>query len=91
MWGKPIQDYSEPDYDTDPRQYGIELFKEPVSDADFDFRYRDSVKAFVDPEDAIDFAYHCNLDGVMCPVYSEHDGRWVYDADATDRLASRIN
>lgn len=90
VWGDPLRDYQEPDYDTDPRQYDLELFKDPVSDDEFEFRSRRKVKAFLDPEDAIEFAYHCNLDGVMCPVYDDVDGEWVYNEEATGRLAVRI-
>src|SRR5215510_7819513 len=67
--GEPLKPFREPRYITDPRHYGLPLFKEPVSDEEFERKYRHKLKAFIKRDDAITFVYLCNLDGVACPVY----------------------
>ena len=62
-----------------------------VTDEEFDRLYRHKVKAFLEPEHAIDFAYHCNLVSVLCQVFDLIDGNWCYNEDATSRLYSQIN
>lgn len=93
VWGDPntSDDYKEPNYITDPRNYDVELFEKPVTDEEFDQKYRHKVRAFLQPEDAIDFAYHCNLDGIFTSVYDLIDGKWVYNEDASERLTGQIN
>jgi hypothetical protein len=87
--GKPHQPYNEPSYSTDPRTYGVFL-KPEMPDEEY-AKVRDSVKAFVNRDDAIDFAYHCNLVGVMCPVFDRVDDRWIYNELETSRIADDIN
>lgn len=89
--GDPFQPYTEPPYSTDPRPHGLPLFKRPLSDEDFDRDYREKVRAFLDRDHAIDFAYHCNLVSVQCPVYDRVGGEWVYNGDETERVAEDIN
>jgi len=89
--GDPHQPFAEPPYPTDPRHYGLPLFKRPLSDEEFDRDYRAKVKAFLDRDDAIGFAYHCNLVSVQCPVYDRVGDEWVYNADETGRVADDIN
>ncbi len=89
--GDPHQAFEEPGYVTDPRHYSLPLFKTPISDEQFDRDYRHKVKAFIKRDDAIRFAYHCNLVGVMCPVYDRVDGKWVYNPEETGKVADDIN
>lgn len=89
--GEPHQPFTEPSYITDPRHYGLPLFKEPVSDEEFEREYRHKIKAFIKRDDAITFAYHCNLAGVMCPVYDRVDEKWVYNPEETGKVADDIN
>ena len=93
MAGDPHKPFSEPDYITDPRHYGIPLPETDValSVEEFDRRYRQKIKAFLNRDDAIKFAYHCNLDTLTCPVYDSVEDQWVYNADETGRLAAEIN
>lgn len=89
--GDPHHVFEEPAYATDPRHYGLPLFKTPISDEQFGRDYRNKVKAFSKRDDAIRFAYHCNLAGVMCPVYDRVDGKWVYNPEETEKVADDIN
>lgn len=89
--GEPLKPFTEPHYITDPRHYGLPLFKRPVSGEEFERKYRPRVKAFIKRDDAITFAYHCNLDGVTCPVYDRVDDKWVYNPNETRKVADDIN
>ena len=88
--GEPHQAFEEPGYVTDPRHYGLSLFKEAVSDEEFERKYRHKLKAFIKRGHAITYAYHCNLDGVACPVYDRVDGKWVYNAEETGKFADHL-
>jgi hypothetical protein len=89
--GEPHEPFTEPPYPTDPRHYGLPLFKRPVTNEEFESHYRDRVKAFLDRDHAITFAYHCNLVGVRCPVYEWNGDEWVYNKEETGRVAEDIN
>jgi hypothetical protein len=89
--GEPLKAFTEPRFITDPRHYGLPLFKHPVSDEEFERKYRHGVKAFIKRYDAITFAYHCNLDSVACPVYDRVGDKWVYNPDETGKVADQIN
>src|SRR5689334_11043161 len=89
--GDPPQEHRPPPYPTDPRRYVLDLFTRPVSDEEFERTYKHKVKAFLDRDDAIDFAYHCNLVSVMCPVYDRVGGEWVYNSEETGKVAEDIN
>jgi hypothetical protein len=89
--GDPHKPFSEPRYLTDPRHYGLQLFEKPVSDEEFARAYRHKVKAFIKRDDAITFAYHCNLANVMCPVYDKVDGKWICNTEETGKVADAIN
>jgi hypothetical protein len=89
--GEPYRPFVEPAYVTDPRYYGLQLLSTPVSDEQFECEYRHKFKAFIRRKDAIRFAYHCNLIGVSCPVYDRVAGEWVYNAEATGKVADEIN
>ena len=89
--GEPLKPFTEPRYITDPRHYGLPLFKRPVSDEEFERKYRQRVKAFIKRYDAITFACLCNLDGVACPVYDRVGDKWVYNPDETGKLADEIS
>jgi hypothetical protein len=89
--GEPLKPFTEPRYITDPRHYGLPLFKRPVSDDEFERKYRHGIKAFIKRYDAITFAYHCNLDSVACPVYDRVGDKWVYNPDETGKVADQIN
>src|SRR4051812_20692079 len=68
-----------------PRAYDLDLFNEPVSAATFEREYQHKMKAFLDRDDAIAFAYHCNLVGVMRPAYDRVGAEWVYNSEETGR------
>jgi hypothetical protein len=87
--GKPHRPYTEPAYSTDPRTYGVFL-KRDVTDEEY-AKVRDGVKAFVNRDDAIHFAYHCNLAGVMCPVFDKVGDVWKFNESETSRIADDIN
>ncbi len=89
--GDPYRPFEEPNYPTDPRHYGLQALATPVSDEQFDREYRHKLKAFTDRDDAIAFAYHCNLDGVICPVYDRVGDAWVYNSEETGKVADDIN
>ncbi len=91
VMGDPHGTFAEPPYITDPRHYGLPLFKRPVSDDEFEREYRHRVKAFIKRQDAIAFAYHCNLDSVMCPVYDRVEDKWIYNDEETGNVADDIN
>ncbi len=92
MWGELTAGtgYEDREYITDPRNYGIWLFEEPVSDEEFERDYRHRVKAFLEPDHAVQFAHQCNLDGVTVEVYDLCEGKWTYNLDATGRLSRQI-
>ena len=79
--GQPRRPGDEPSYPTDPRHYGLNLFKRPISDDEFDRVYKDCVKAFVVLEDAIDFVHRCSMDATHS-VYDRVQGKWVYNEAA---------
>jgi hypothetical protein len=89
--GAPLREYCPPTYPTDPRGYGLDLFTEPISVADFEREYKHKTRAFLERDDAIMFAYHCNLVGVICPVYDRVGNEWVYNSEETGRVAEDIN
>ena len=64
--------------------------RRPLSDEEFDRKYRSYTKAFIDRDHAIDFAYHCNLMAVQCPVYDRVGDECVYNHDETGRVAADI-
>lgn len=88
--GDPFKQFLEPPYTTDPRRYQLPLFKTEVSDEQFEREYRHKIKAFVQRDDAIKFALHCNLAGVTCPVYDRVGNGWEYNADETGRISEDI-
>ena len=89
--GDPHRPFEEPSYSTDPRHYGLQLLNTAVSDEEFDRKYRHKLKAFLDQDDAIDFAYHCNLVSVLCPVYDRIGDEWVHNDEETANVANDIN
>jgi hypothetical protein len=89
--GEPHAPSAEPPYNTDPRHYGLPLFTRPLTDVEFERDYRARVRAFIDRDHAITFAYHCNLVGVQCPVYDRVGEEWVYNSEETGRVADCIN
>jgi hypothetical protein len=89
--GDPQHPFPEPPYPTDPRVYGVPVFKQPLSDEEFDRDCRAKVKAFIDREHAIIFAHYCNLVSVWCQVYDADGEGWVLNHDEAGRLAEDIN
>jgi hypothetical protein len=89
--GDPDQPFDEPSYSTDPRHYSVPIFNNPVTNDEFEAKYRHRVKAFLLRDHAITFAYHCNLDSVQCPVYEWSGGKWVYNEEETVKVADDIN
>jgi hypothetical protein len=86
----PSHHYKEPRYDTDPRCYDLQLLDQPVSDEEFDREHRHKLRVFLNREDAISCARHCNLDSVMCPVYDRVGDEWIYNTKETSRVAEDI-
>jgi hypothetical protein len=89
--GDPREPFDEPAYPTDPRHYGLPLFKRLLSEEEFDSHYRARVKAFVQQEDAIRFAFSCGMIGVRCPVYERVGEEWVYSDTETDSVAEKLS
>ena len=86
--GKCIRPYKEPPYPTDPRAYGVLKFG--VTDEQY-AEAKSGLKAFVNRDDAMDFAYHCNLASVICPVFDREGGDWTFNEAETSRMADDIN
>ena len=82
MMGEPSRPGAEPEYPTDPRHYGLDLFTKPITDDEFDTNYKHRVKAFAKLDDAIDFAYRCALNGTGA-VFDRVQDEWVYNEEAT--------
>jgi hypothetical protein len=89
-YNNPFRKYKEPRYETDPRHYGLDLLQQPVSDEEFDRKYRHSLHAFPNRDDALSCMCHCNIDSVMCPVYDRVGDEWVYNKEETSRLADAV-
>ena len=89
--GGPESDYDAPSYSTDPRDYNLDLLDEPVSDDVFERDYKQKLRAFLVRDDAITFAYHCNLVSVWCPVFDLVNGEWLQNSDETGKVADDIN
>ena len=84
-----MRPYKEPSYSTDLRAYGMRM-KAGVTDEEYE-KAKANLKAFINRDDAIAFAYHCNLDSVMCPVYDKVGDDWKYNEAETSRMADDIN
>ena len=80
----PSDKFKEPDYSTNPLDYNLDVFDTPVTQEEYESEYKDKVKAFINVEDAIDFAYSCNLDGVIPMAYSYKNKEWKYDSKLTE-------
>lgn len=89
--GKLHSDFDEPSYSTDPRVYKLPVFDEPVSDEDYDKKYKNLVKAFLVKEDAIRFAFKCDFHSLNCPVYEKQGNEWVYSDSKTSEMADELN
>jgi hypothetical protein len=90
IMGDSFRATPDPPYVTDPRHYGLPIFKEPVSDRQYDRYYRERIKAFLDREDAVKFAYSCNLMTVRCPVFDRASAGWVLNEGETGALAEDL-
>lgn len=88
--GDPYRAYAEPKYCTDPREYSLPVFKHELTEEEFS-EYRGKIKAFVNRDDAIGFAYHCNLDSVQCLVYDREGDEWIYNSEETRNIAEEIS
>jgi hypothetical protein len=86
---RDCQGYKEPAYSTDPRTYGV-LQTSDLSNEQYETA-KAGLKAFVNRDDAIAFAYHCNLVSVMCPVFDRVGDKWVFNEAETSRMADDIN
>jgi hypothetical protein len=84
--------YREPSYSTNPQDYDIPLFDPPVTADEYQRQYRETHRVFRTWDEAVDFAYHCNLDSVWMPVYcrSNPSQPWVYDHTETKRLVMSV-
>jgi hypothetical protein len=85
--GSPREQFSEPPYPTDPRAYGLPLFKRPLSDEEFDRDYRAKVKAFIEPDHAVQFACCCRLITAVFLVYDRAGEAWVENEAEAARVA----
>ena len=92
--GEQITKFAEPRYSTDPRSYDFELEGIRTQSPDTFFPSLFDLppgaerqinpcitKAFRIADDAIHFAYSCNLDTVFTIVYDRRDGRWEKSDD----------
>lgn len=82
--------YEEPSYSTDPRSYGLPLFRRQLSDEEYERDWRDKVRAFINRDDAITFGCRLNLVTLQCPVYDLVGKEWVYNADETSSMADEF-
>lgn len=89
--GKPYEAFTNPSYPTDPRHYKLPVFENEPTDEEYEKDYKHRVKAFIRRDDAISFAYHCNLITVTCPVYEKIDGKWVYSSEKTGTRINRVS
>ena len=87
--GEPHRPYKEPAYSTDPETYGMQR-KSGISDEEYAEACK-RMKVFVKRDDAIDFAYHCNLASLTCPVFDRVGAAWKFNEDETSRMADDIN
>lgn len=87
---RPLGEYVEPSYATDPRHYGLMLFDRQISDEEFNRNHRWKVKAFIDEDDAFTFGCRLNLEGLQCPVYDRVGDEWIYNAEETSRIADEF-
>lgn len=94
MLGQQLREFTEPNYSTDPANYTFDLidcetespktFPPKACERPPGFRHakpQATLKVFRDSNDAIDFAYCCNLDSVWTLVYDRIDGVWVESKD----------
>ena len=81
--------YAEP-YDTDPRPHGLPIWKQEVSDAEFEENYRYKVRAFRRRSDAMKFMGFCNLDSVVIEVFDRAGDVWVRNRREEDDFAEEV-
>ncbi len=88
----PKVSYREPPYSTNPHDYEIPLFDPPVTAEEYQQQYQETHRVFKTWDEAVDFAYHCNLDNVWMPVFCRSDpsSTWIYDHVETERLVSSV-
>jgi len=75
-------------YSTDPRTYGLNVFAEPVLDAEFEREYAERVMVYPTSEPAVDDIYRCGLEppGGFLRVFAWVEGEWVRDDAETHRI-----
>jgi hypothetical protein len=75
-------------YPTDPRAYGLNVFKEPISDDEFEREYLQRVRVYQSSDPAVDDIYRCGLlpPGSFLRVFKRMDGKWVEDEAEADRV-----
>jgi hypothetical protein len=78
IFGEQNEDFNEPNYSTNPLDYGLNL-------SNSEKNLEEKCKAFINAEDAINFAYHCNLVSVVTVAYKLKKGIWVSDPKLTNK------
>ena len=81
--GVPLEKFVEPSYSTNPLDYGLNPFGEKVDLGKINW---DQCKSFLDSEDAIDFAYHCNLVSLFPLAYRNYNGKWERDKELEKKV-----
>ena len=81
---KKYEKFKEPKYSTNVLDYNLNIFDSPVDQDEYNLKYKDIIKAFIEIEDAIDFAYSCNLDSVTTMAYKFNGKSWDYDKELTN-------
>jgi len=80
--GVPQRKIREPNYPTNPLDYGLNPFKPETDLASINW---DQCRAFTESKDAINFAYDCNLDTAITLAYRRINGEWILDSKLGDR------
>ncbi len=79
-------------YSTDPRTYGLNVFKKQVSDREFEKEYVERVRVYQSSDAAIDDMYQCGLEppGSFLLVFTWKNGSWVEDRAEAIRLMKDV-
>lgn len=89
--GELTESWKAPNYSTDIRDYGLDIFDGKVSDAEFEKEDKDEVKAFKNTKDAVQFAWSCNMAGVACRVFDLVDSKWVKNEKESGKLVEELS
>lgn len=80
-------------YSTDPRAYGLNVFKKPISDDEFEREFIHRVRVYQSSDPAVDDICRCGLEppGSFLCVFRRQDETWVEDSEETHRVLDETN